>query len=87
MVVTKIVTKNQEKANNSPSKCCAAINQNNYSTTEFQLNTSSPPYLNTAGRLPEELRKNRLACRMIEIETDTDKVEKVIDASKSYVKK
>ena len=28
--------------------------------------------LNIAGRLPEELRKNRPACHIIEIETDTD---------------
>ena len=43
---------------------------------------------NIDGRLPEKLQKNRLACRMIEIETETIKSWKSYQRLlKSYVKK
>ena len=38
---------------------------------------------NAAGRLPEQLRKNRAACRIIEIETDRSKLKKLDAAQKA----
>ena len=42
---------------------------------------------NIAGRLPQYLRKNRLACRIIEIETYRYKLEKLSTPLKQLCKK
>ena len=43
--------------------------------------------MDIAGRLPEKLRKNRLACRITETETDTDLYLKKSTPLKKLVKK
>ena len=37
------------------------------------MKTNSVKVMNIAGRVPEELRKNRVVCHILEIETVTDK--------------